>query len=74
MDKVTSKGEQVFLDKDEIPILEFLTTVGRITSDDVVDILKVTKRTAQLKLKSLVEKKLLAIKGKGPTTHYLLKD
>ena len=73
-DKITPEGEQIFLDKDEIPIVEFLTTVGRITSEDVVDILKVAKRTAQLKLKRLVDKKLLVQKGQGVAIHYTLKS
>lgn len=73
LDKVTSAGEQIFLDRDEIPIVEFLTTVGRITSDDVVDILKVAKRTAQLKLKKLVEKGLLVQQGAGNSFYYILK-
>lgn len=74
LDKVAPKGEQIFLDRDEIPIVEFLTTVGRITSDDVVDILKVAKRTAQLKLKKLVDKGLLVQKGAGNSYFYILKS
>lgn len=74
LDKVTSKDEQIFLDRDEIPILEFLTTVGRITSDDVTDILKISKRAAQLKIKALVDKKLIASQGKGPSTFYTLTE
>jgi len=70
--KASKKSEQVFLDRDEIQIMDFLTTTGRITSDDVVDILKLTKRSAQLKLKSLVDKKLLKTQGKGPSTYYSL--
>lgn len=74
LDKVASKGEQIFLDKDEIPIVEFLTTVGRITSDDVVDILHIAKRTAQLKLKKLVDKGLILQKGAGNSFYYELKN
>jgi Fic family protein len=74
LDKVTTKGEQVFLDRDEIPIVEFLTTVGRITSEDVRDILKVAKRTAQLKLKKLVEKGLLVQQGAGNSYYYELRS
>lgn len=73
LSKVAAKEEQIFLDRDEIPIVEFLTTVGRITSDDVVDILKVAKRTAQLKLKRLVDKGLLLQKGGGTSFYYILK-
>lgn len=70
--KVSKKSEQIFLDKDEIQIMDFLTTVGRITSDDVTDILKLAKRSAQLKLKKLVDNKLLKSQGKGPSTYYIL--
>ncbi|MBI2600250.1 Fic family protein [Candidatus Daviesbacteria bacterium] len=70
--KVSKASEQIFLDGQEIKIMDFLTTTGRITSDDVADILGLTKRSAQLKLKSLSEKKLIASQGKGPSTFYLL--
>ncbi|MDP3758702.1 MAG: Fic family protein [Candidatus Daviesbacteria bacterium] len=70
--KVSKKGEQIFLDRDEIQIMDFLTTTGRITSEDAVDILKVAKRTAQLKLKTLADKGLLKLKGKGPSSYYIL--
>ncbi len=70
--KVSRKSEQIFLDRDEIQVMDFLTTTGRITSDDVADILKVAKRTAQLKLKNLSDKGLLKLKGKGPSSYYIL--
>lgn len=70
--KVSKKSEQIFLDRDEIQIMDFLTTTGRVTSDDIVDILQVAKRTAQLKLKGLTDKKLLKVQGKGPATFYTL--
>lgn len=73
LDKIPSKGEQIFIDKDEIPLIEFLTTIGKITSDDVVDILKVAKRTAQFKLKRLVDKGLIKQEGKGVAIYYILK-
>lgn len=70
--KVSKRSEQIFLDRDEIQIMDFLTTTGRITSDDVLDILKLAKRSAQLKLKGLIEKKLIRSLGKGPSTYYVL--
>lgn len=70
--KASKKSEQIYLDRDEIQIMDFLSTTGRVTSDDVVDILKLAKRSAQLKLKSLVDKKLLKSQGKGPSTFYIL--
>lgn len=70
--KASKKSEQIFLDRDEIQIMDFLTTTGRVTSDDVVDVLRVAKRTAQLKLKNLSDKGLLKLNGKGPSSYYLL--
>ena len=40
----------------QIQIMDFLVTTGKMTSDDVVDVLGVAKRTAQLKLKNLSDK------------------
>ena len=70
--KASKKSEQIFLDKDELQIMDFLTTTGRITSDGVVDVLGVAKRTAQLKLKNLSDKGLLNMNGKGPSSYYVL--
>ncbi len=70
--KVSKQSEQIFLDRDEVQIMDFLTTTGRITSDDVVDVLGVAKRTAQFKLKNLAEKGLLKLNGKGPASYYIL--
>ncbi|MBI2597482.1 Fic family protein [Candidatus Daviesbacteria bacterium] len=70
--KVSKKSEQIFLNKDEIQIMDFLSTTGRITSDDVSDIFKITKRAAQLKLKGLIQNKLIQVQGNGPSTYYIL--
>lgn len=66
-------SEQVFLDRDEIQIMDFLSTTGRLTSNDVIEILGIAKRTSQLKLKNLVEKGLIKPQGAGPSTYYILK-
>lgn len=70
--QVSKKSEQIFLDKNEIQIMDFLTTTGRITSDDVSDILGLTKRAAQMKLKRLIQNKLIKLQGSGPSTFYVL--
>lgn len=70
--KVSKRSEQVFLDKDELQIMDFLTTSARVTSEDAVGILKVAKRTAQLKLRNLTDKGLLKLNGKGPASYYSL--
>ncbi|MBI4038241.1 Fic family protein [Candidatus Daviesbacteria bacterium] len=70
--RVSKRSEQIFLDRDEMQIMDFLSTTGRITSGDVVDILKLAKRSVQLKLKRLVDNGLLKPQGKGPSTYYIL--
>ena len=72
--KVSKKSEQIFLDRDEIQIMDFLTTTGRITSEDVIDILGIAKRTAQLKLKKLVDNDLLERNGSTTAIFYTLKS
>lgn len=71
--KISDKEEQIFLDKDEIKIMDFLSTTGKITSNDVMEILIIAKRTSQLKLKNLLDKGLIQAEGKGPSTFYILK-
>ncbi|EKD90999.1 MAG: hypothetical protein ACD_30C00052G0017 [uncultured bacterium] len=69
-----SPKEQTYLDTDEIKILDMLSGKFKITSDEVVDTIKVAKRTAQLKLKNLVDKDLIEPKGRGPSTYYVVKE
>ncbi len=64
--------ERNVLDRDELKIVDFVVTLGQITSSDVVDILEVPKRTAQAKLKRLEDIKVLEKKGAGPTTYYII--
>jgi Fic family protein len=66
-------GQQVFLDKDQLKIIDFIEHVGRITTKDVMDILNCPQRTAQLYLKRLKEMDIIVPVGKGPATHYMLK-
>lgn len=60
------------LDSDELKIVDFVTTVGRLTSSDAVDILRVPKRTAQEKLRRLVNANILKRMGKGPASYYII--
>ena len=62
------------LDQDELKIVDFIVTIGQITSSDVVDILEVPKRTAQAKLKRLEDIKVLEKQGAGPTTYYVISN
>lgn len=66
-----SPKEQTVLDPDEVKIIDFLVSSNSIRSDDIVKLLNVSKRTAQLKLKGLVEKELIKPQGKGPATYYV---
>jgi len=60
------------LDKDELKIIDFVVTLGQITSSDVVDILNIPRRTAQQKLKKLEDTKVLKKVGAGPSTFYIV--
>jgi len=63
---------QIYLDKDQMKILEFLDQTGRITVSDVVDILECPKRTAQADLQRLKKLKIIKQVGKGPASAYVL--
>lgn len=65
--------DQMFLNEDEIKIVDFILTVGHATSGDVVDILNIPLRTAQAKMKHLEDVKILTRKFKGPATTYILR-
>lgn len=62
----------VVLSKDELKIVDFTVNMGKITSDEVVKILDIPKRTAQDKLKKLVEISVLKKKGSGSNTFYTI--
>jgi len=70
---VGEKGlTQQILDEDELRIVDFVVTVGRVTSSDAEDILRVPKRTAQFKLKRLEDIGVLSKQGAGPATYYVI--
>lgn len=60
------------LTNDELRIVDFVLTMGKITSADAVDILQVPKRTAQAKLKRLEDIKVLEKRSAGPATYYVI--
>ncbi len=60
------------LNTDELKIIDFVLTLGKVTSSDVVDILGIPKRTAQSKLNKLESYLILEKKGSGPSTYYAL--
>lgn len=65
--------QQVFLDKDQLKVIDFTDHMGRITTKDVMDILSCPQRTAQLCLQQLKEKGIIVPVGKGRATYYILK-
>ncbi len=68
-DKIQSK---VFLNKDQLQIIDFLDQLGKINVKDVIDILHCPKRTAQLNLQKLKKLGIIKQVGKGPASAYLL--
>lgn len=71
--KVSQKlKSQIFLDKNQLEIIDFLEQVGRITTKDVMDILHCPKRTAQLYLQRLKKIEIITQTGKGPSSAYVL--
>lgn len=71
--KVAGKIEsQIFLDKKQIKIIDLLEQMGRITIQNVVDILECPRRTAQMHLQRLKKIKMIVQTGKGPSSAYVL--
>lgn len=64
---------KIYLDKDQLKLLDFLDQVGRITIKDAIDVLNSPKRTAQLKLSQLKKLGIIIQTGKGPSSAYILK-
>ncbi|MCG2691569.1 Fic family protein, partial [Microgenomates group bacterium] len=55
----------------EIALLDFCKTMGKLDLQTAIDILEIPRRTAQRRLKILVDKGLLARKGKGKNIYYV---
>jgi len=64
---------KIYLDQDQLKLLDFLDQVGRIAIRDAVDVLSCPKRTAQLKLRQLKNMGVISQIGKGPSSAYILK-
>lgn len=62
---------QVFLDKEQMKVLDFLDQMDKITVSDVMDILECPKRTAQLHLQRLKKLGMIVQVGKGPASAYI---
>jgi Fic family protein len=66
-------NSQIYLDKDQMKILDFLDKIGKINVNDVVDILDCPKRTAQFHLQKLKKTGIIKQIGNGPASAYILK-
>lgn len=70
--KVNRKVQsQVFLDKEQMKVLDFLDQIGKMTVSDVMDVLGCPKRTAQLHLQRLKKLGMIIQIGKGPASAYI---
>ena len=65
-------GGQVYLDKNQIKIVDFVMTMGKITSVDVKDIFNIDKRTAQRYINEILKTKIIRKEGKGRASFYVL--
>jgi len=63
---------QIYLDPQQLQILDFLDAMGKITVKDAVEILECPKRTAQAHLQRLKKLKVITQVGKGPASGYIL--
>ena len=66
-------NSQIYLEADQMKILDFADKMGKINVSDVVDILGCPKRTAQFHLQKLKKIGLIKQVGKGPSSAYVLK-
>lgn len=60
------------LNPEELQLLDYVYQFGSINVTEANEILSTTKRTTQRRLMGLVDKNILAVKGKGPATNYVL--
>ena len=70
--KVDGKLEtQIYLNPDQLKILDFMDQMGKITVKDVIDILSIPRRTAQMELQKLKKLKSIKQTGRGPSSAYI---
>ncbi|MCL5011208.1 MAG: Fic family protein [Patescibacteria group bacterium] len=71
--KISKKlANQIYLNKKQLQIIDFINAVGKITVSDAVDILHCARRTAQLELQKLKKLKITKQVGKGPSAFYVV--
>lgn len=71
--KVLDSSEKPLrLNQEELLILDYVYQFKSISIEEAINATGATRRTVQRRLSSLVDKKILKIKDKGPATKYLL--
>jgi Fic family protein len=60
------------LSQEELTVLDYIKQMGSISLEEMLDILTIPRRTAQRRLKELVDKGLLTSQGSGKVTIYIL--
>ena len=68
-----SNNKPIQLNQEELLILDYLYQFKSISLEEAITATGATRRTVQRRLKNLVDKNLLKIEGKGPSTEYLLR-
>jgi Fic family protein len=69
---IKGDSSKLFLDESQQKIIDFIDQIGKITTKDVIDILSIPRRTAQLKLLKLKKLKIIKQVGKGPSSAYII--
>lgn len=67
---LSTNQSEMRLNPDEIQILDYIQQFGQINLRDVLDMRKISERTAQRRLKALLDRGLITKKGDGKNTTY----
>lgn len=70
--KKKKEAKQIVLDYKQIKVVEFLQKEGKISNEQIRDLLKVSHQTAYKVLQSLVKDKVIRQIGEGRARHYIL--
>lgn len=70
--EIPKHGSKIIrLSRQEILLLDYVKQLGSLSLEETLDILNIPRRTAQRRLKELVEKGLLKLGGSGKNTVYI---
>lgn len=67
-------GKTLELTNEEITLLDFGKTMGRVDLQDAREVLELPRRTAQRRLSTLVKKGLLKSQGRGKNIYYIIRS